>query len=53
MPLLFAKNQISDISFYIDRGYVDEGISIMFYIDLYNIIILYKSKLQKTLKVGG
>ena len=34
------------------RGYGNEGVDIKFYIDLYIIIIIYKSKLQEALKEG-
>ena len=40
------------ISVFILRGYGDEELDIQFYIDLYIIIIIYKSKLQEALKEG-
>ena len=49
--LINHKNQISDISFYFE-GYGNEGVDMNFYIDLYIIIIIYKSKLQEALKEG-
>ena len=45
--------QISDISFYFEGGDGDEGLDMKFYIDLYIIIIIYKSKLQEALKRGS
>ncbi len=48
----FFLYQISDISFYFEGGDGDEGLDTKFYIDLYIIIIIYKSKLQEALKEG-
>ena len=44
--------KVYQISVFILRGYGDEGLDTKFYIDLYIIIIIYKSKLQEALKEG-